>query len=39
MSELKYAELSDEDVMERIRDRIREMKQLLSEIREMLRVR
>jgi uncharacterized protein YutE (UPF0331/DUF86 family) len=39
MSELKYAELSDEEVMERIRDRIREMKQLLSEIREMLRVR
>jgi uncharacterized protein YutE (UPF0331/DUF86 family) len=39
MSELKYAELSDEEVMERIRDRIREMKQLLSEIRDMLRVR
>jgi uncharacterized protein YutE (UPF0331/DUF86 family) len=39
MSELKYAELSDEEVMERIRDRIREMRQLLSEIREMLRVR
>jgi hypothetical protein len=39
MSELKYAELSDEEVMERIRDRIREMKQLLGEIREMLRVR
>ncbi len=39
MSGLKYAELSDEEVMERIRDRIREMKQLLSEIRDMLRVR
>jgi uncharacterized protein YutE (UPF0331/DUF86 family) len=39
MSELKYAELSDEEVMERIRDRIREMRQLLSEIREMLKVR
>jgi hypothetical protein len=39
MSRLKYAELSDEEVMERIRDRIREMKQLLGEIRDMLRVR
>jgi hypothetical protein len=39
MSRLKCAELSDEEVMERIRDRIREMKQLLGEIRDMLRVR
>ena len=38
MSELKYAEVSDEEVMRLIRERIREMKQLLSEIRSMLRV-
>ena len=38
MSGLKYAEVSDEEVMRLIRERIREMKQLLSEIRSMLRV-
>ena len=38
MSELKYAEVSDEEVMRLIRERIREMKRLLSEIRSMLRV-
>ncbi len=38
MSELKYAEVSDEEVMRMIMERIREMKQLLSEIRDMLRV-
>lgn len=39
MSELKYANASDEEVMEKIGERIKEMKQLLSEIRDMLRVR
>lgn len=39
MSELKYAEASDEEVMRMIRDRVKEMKQLLGEIRDMLRVR
>ncbi|ABW02386.1 hypothetical protein Cmaq_1563 [Caldivirga maquilingensis IC-167] len=39
MSELKYANASDEEVMEKIRERIREMKQLLGEIRDMLKVR
>ena len=39
MSELKYANISDEEVMDRIKERIREMKQLLSEIRDMLEVR
>ncbi|ADY02110.1 hypothetical protein VMUT_1909 [Vulcanisaeta moutnovskia 768-28] len=38
MSELKYADVSDEEVMRMIMERIREMKQLLSEIRDMLRV-
>ncbi len=36
---LKYTEMSDEEVIEKIRERIREMKQLLSEIRDMLEVR
>jgi predicted small metal-binding protein len=39
MSELKYASASDEEVMEKIRERIKETKQLLSEIRDMLKVR
>jgi|ECHhosMinimDraft_1075155.scaffolds.fasta_scaffold95116_2 uncharacterized protein YutE (UPF0331/DUF86 family) len=39
MSELKYANISDEEVMDKIKERIREMKQLLSEIRDMLEVR
>lgn len=39
MNELKYAEASDEEVMKMIEDRLREMKQLLTEIRDMLRVR
>ncbi len=38
MSELKYSDVSDEEVMRMIMERIREMKQLLSEIRDMLRV-
>lgn len=39
MSELKYANISDEEVMEKIRERVKEMKQLLGEIRDMLKVR
>ncbi len=39
MSELKYANASDEEVMEKIRERVKEMKQLLGEIRDMLKVR
>lgn len=35
---LKYAEASDEDVMQMLRERIREIKRLLVEIRELLRV-
>ena len=36
---LKYAEVSDEEVIEKLRERVREMKQLLSEIRDMLKVK
>lgn len=39
MSELKYAEADDEEVMRMIKERLREMKQLLAEIREMLKVK
>ncbi len=39
MSELKYANVSDEEVIDKIKERIREMKQLLSEIRDMLKVK
>lgn len=38
MNELKYAEVEDEKVMEMIRERIREMKRLLAEIRDLLKV-
>lgn len=38
MNELKYAEVEDEEVMEMIRERIREMKRLLAEIRDLLKV-
>jgi len=34
---LKYLELSDEEVEELIRERLSEMKQLLKEIRDILR--
>lgn len=38
MSELKYAEVSDEEVMRMIKERLAEMKRLLAEIRDLLKV-
>lgn len=39
MSELKYANVGDEEVMRMVKERLGEMKRLLAEIRDMLRVR
>ncbi|ACB40034.1 conserved hypothetical protein [Pyrobaculum neutrophilum V24Sta] len=39
MTELKYAQAGDEEVLQMIRQRLREMRQLLAEIREMLKVK
>lgn len=39
MTELKYAQADDEEVLQMIRQRLREMKQLLAEIRDMLKVK